>query len=317
MDQPEVATQPGVTQEAPDSGADSDILSRLSAIVDEQERSVERPEESREPEAQAEDVAQEESAPETPAVQTVRVKIDGEEKEVPLDHVVAKYQKDAAAEKRLEEASKMRREAEEAAQRANTERQQLLNAANTFIERAKQFGPKQPDIALLESDPVAYLRQEAEYKQAQQQLAEAEAAKAYLQQQEQQTQQARYAEYMQQEQQNLLKALPHWSDEAKAAKEKAMVAKHFDTMGFNKEQTGALAHDHRMIVMAREAALYRDLMSKVKEAPKAVAKAPQRVERPGVATKATDGRTVAMQRLSRSGRVEDAAAVFRSLLDSE
>ena len=49
---------------------------------------------------------------------TVRVKVDGEELDVPLDELKRQYQKNAAADKRLEEASRLLREAKEASERA-------------------------------------------------------------------------------------------------------------------------------------------------------------------------------------------------------
>lgn len=307
-----VATQEGATQPESPVDSESDILSRFASYADGQGQQPEPPTEAREPE-QSED-AQATAEPETPAVQTVRVKVDGEERDIPVDEVVTAYQKDAAASKRFEEAARVRREADEITQRVNTERQQLSQALNTFVQRAQQFGPRAPDIALLDSDPVEYLRQEAAFKQTQQQLSEAQAAQAYLQQQQQAQFEQQRAQALDTERQALLKALPHWSDESKAKADKERVSGYLKGMGFD-EQTIGSVNDHRLVVMAREAALYREIMSKAKEAPRQVARAPARVERPGVAISATDGRTAAMQRLSRTGKAEDAAALFKSLLD--
>lgn len=48
-----------------------------------------------------------------PKPQTVKVKVDGEEKELSLDEVVRGYQKDATASRRLEEAANLRKQAEQ------------------------------------------------------------------------------------------------------------------------------------------------------------------------------------------------------------
>lgn len=50
-----------------------------------------------------------------PAPQTVKVKVDGEERDVPLSEVIAQYQKGQAADRRLEEAARLKREAEQRA----------------------------------------------------------------------------------------------------------------------------------------------------------------------------------------------------------
>lgn len=303
----DVATQPGATQS---DSSDADIVSRLSTLINSPDAPEEPSAEAREPEQSD---AQVDAEPETQTTRTVKVKVDGEEREVPIDDVVATYQKESAASKRFEEASRLRREADEIAQKVGSERQMLAQAVDTFIERARQFAPKEPSLELLQTDPVKYLESQALYQQAQKQLQDAEAAKAYLYQQQQQELSQQRARHLESEQQNLLKALPHWSDGTKAAKEKAMVSKHLQDLGFNAEQIASVS-DHRLVLMARESALYREILSKAKDTAKAVQKAPPRVERPGVAGTALDGRTAAMQRLQRSGRVEDAAEVFKSLL---
>lgn len=299
-----VATQEGVTQEVSQDTGD-DLLSRLRDIVDADAQA--------EPTEDAGSDPQAEPVEETPAAKTLRVKVDGEEREVPVDEIVARYQKEASAEKRFEEAARLRKEAEESSTRINTERGQLQQAVNTFLERAQAFGPRPPDASLLDENPVEYLRQERQFQQFQAQVQQAQAAKAYLDQQQRQEREQHMQQRMQTEAEQLLKAIPHWSDEKKATAEKAMVLKHLEGLGYGKDELNSV-NDHRLVVMARESALYRQLMSKAKEVPKQVAKAPVKVERPGVQASPNDGRTQAMQRLSRSGKVEDAAAIFGAML---
>lgn len=311
MDQSNVATQQGATQtDSPESSGS--IVDSLSRLINSPDAPEQPPEETREAE-QSEQPAQASTEPEEPAARTVKVKIDGEERDVPIDEVVTAYQKDSAAAKRFEEAARLRREADDIAGKVSTERQHLAQALEVFTERLNRFGPKEPDISLLQTDPVEYLRQQAEHQQATRQLQEAEAAKAYLARQQQQEAQQMQARMLEAEMQNLMKALPHWSDQSKAEKEKSMVAGHLKALGFPPEQIAQI-NDHRLVVLARESALYREIMNKAKDTAKQVAKAPARVERPGVAGTNLDGRTAAMQRLARTGRVEDAAEVFKGLI---
>lgn len=70
------------------------------------------------------------TAPSNPA--TVKVKVDGEEAEVPFDQVLAQYQKNASADKRLAEATRLLREAQE------REAQMLLQVQETQRQQAAQ-----------------------------------------------------------------------------------------------------------------------------------------------------------------------------------
>jgi hypothetical protein len=66
--------------------------------------------------------------------------------------------------------------------------------------------------------------------------------------------------------------------------------------------------DHRLVLVSRKAMLYDQMMAKASAAAKKVANLPQKVERPGAShTNPSDGRTVAMKRLSSSGSLQDAA----------
>lgn len=303
----EVATQTGVTNEAP--SAESELLSRFAEIVDGQSP-PEQPTEEAGQEPQAEPVE------ETPEVKTIKVKVDGEEREVPVDEVVAKYQKDAAADKRLQEVAEQRKAVEAESARISAEREQLRVALQTYMERVQQFGPRPPDASLLDENLVEYLKQERAYQAEVQRFQQAQAAKAYLDQQAKAETEAKQAQRIAEEQERLIKAIPHWTDEKKAATEKAMVLKHLETLGFSKDEL-ANVQDHKLVVMARESALYRQLMSKAKETTAAVAKAPPKVERPGVTVSAQDGRTRAMQQLAKTGTVEAGAGVFRALLGDD
>ena len=61
--------------------------------------------------------------------------------------------------------------------------------------------------------------------------------------------------------------------------------------------------------------LYDQMIAKASAATKKVATLPQKVERPGVSEGPNnDKRTQAYQRLAKSGKVEDAAALFANLL---
>jgi hypothetical protein len=60
--------------------------------------------------------------------------------------------------------------------------------------------------------------------------------------------------------------------------------------------------------------LYDQMIAKASAAAKKVSTLPTKVERPGSGKTGLDQRSSAFQRLTKSGSVDDAAAVFRSIL---
>jgi hypothetical protein len=78
----------------------------------------------------AEQLAEPEPAPE-PEVQKIKVKVDGVEQEVDVDTLVRTFQKNSAADRRLEEATRLLREAEErAAQAESSSEQQVVEQSS-------------------------------------------------------------------------------------------------------------------------------------------------------------------------------------------
>jgi hypothetical protein len=164
---------------------------------------------------------------------------------------------------------------------------------------------------LLNNDPVEYLKQQHLHNQRQAQLQQVQQERAYFERQTQAQQAQSMQEMLLQEQAQLLETLPSWKDPAKASAEKQALAKHLVERGFTQEQVSKLT-DHKTVVMAREAMLYRQMIAKAKETTKAVDRLPPRMEKPGV-TRPTDGRKADMQALKKSGKAEDAAALFAKM----
>lgn len=286
---------------APESSEADDIHRRMAEIVAEQEGQQATSEDAREGQSEAD------AKPEPDQPKSVKVKVNGEEREVPLDEVLSRYQKAEAAEKRFEEAARLRKEADELKTTIPQERQQLKQALDHFITQARAFMPAPPDQALLDSDPVAYLKAQADYSNRIQQLRQAEAAQAHLTQQR-----------LGEEERALLSKIPEWRDPERASREKTALRDGLHAMGFSDAFVTSMS-DHRDVLAARQmvelkkqADAYQQILSKAKELKPA--KSAPKVERPGVAGTSLDGRTAAMQRLAKTGTVEAAAEVFKGLL---
>lgn len=260
-----------------------------------------------------------EEAPEE-AGEAITIQVDG--KEVTLSKAeLADYYKNGLRQsdytKKTMEAAEQRKAAEAEIAQARQERQTYatnLQKMAAQLEGALQEQQQTNWQQLLDSDPVEYLKQQHLFQQRQ------AAYQQNLQQQQQLAQiaQAEYAnaqaQFIQAQQQELLAKLPDWKDQAKASAEKAALTKYLLDQGFDKTAVGNIT-DHKAVILGRKAMLYDAMMAKANAAAKKVAAAPQRVVKPGVSeNRGFDGRSSAMQRLTKSGSVNDAAAVFAQFI---
>jgi hypothetical protein len=187
------------------------------------------------------------------------------------------------------------------------------------IEHAVQTGAlKAPDPEMLESDPVGYLRQKDQWDRAQQAYFEARAQQDKLQTQQESERQQQMSRRLQAEQEQLLAKLPDWRDAGKAQAEQQQLKEYLSTVGFSPEEI-AQVQDHRGVLMAREAMLYRKMVAEQKSlAEKKVAAAPPRAIKPGVQQEQSGSRInqSAISRLRASGGrdTQSAAQAMKSLL---
>lgn len=277
------------------------------------EAEKEEPQEETEPVEDAEDV-EEDNSEEEPRF---TVKVDGKEIEVSLDELKNGYQRQADYTKKTMEASEARKSAEAEIQKALAERQDYANKLNFYAQSLEAGLQEQQQInwaELLENDPVEYLKQQRTYQDRQAALYQARQEQDLLIQQQAQETQKAYSNYLEEQQQQLLAKLPAWKDADKAKAERAEIRTFLQEQGYSDEDIKNVS-DHRHVLLIRQAMNFAKLLKNAPEATKKVEKAPIKAERPGNSeTNPLDGRNKAMQRLSRTGRVEDAAAVFASIL---
>jgi len=135
---------------ATDSGVSTKFEKDYEAIVAarEKERAEENPEveETEEPEEVEEEpeepmidlVAADGSVIRVPASARYIAKVDGEQVEVPFDQITRSYQKGAAADKRLEEASTLRRSLEEKESELTRREQAFVNQQKALEQKREQ-----------------------------------------------------------------------------------------------------------------------------------------------------------------------------------
>lgn len=248
---------------------------------------------------------------------TFTVKIDGKEVQVPLSELLNGYQRQSDYTKKTMEASQQRKEADAVVQQAQQERQEYHSKLERMAAQLEGALEQQGQIdwpALLEQDPVEYLKQQHLFRQRQELYQQNAQERQKLIQQHQNEQAQAHQSYLAEQQDNLLAKLPDWKDDAKAAAEKAAISEFLQKQGFEADDISSIA-DHRHVIVARKAMLYDQLMAKANVQAKKVQEAPQRVVKPGVTTNGNaDGRTTAAKQHAAKGTVESAAAVFAQLL---
>jgi hypothetical protein len=293
------------------------ILDPSSVPADTEEKRLEKlaAEESEkdtpEPEAEA---AEEEAEADDLESLKVPVKINGKTVEVSVAELKAEYGKDKASQERFEQAAEMRKAAEAEVQKAQAERAnyaQNLQKMAIQLEGALQQQQQIDWNALLESDPIEYLKQQnlLQQRQAayQQNMAEQQKMAAMFQAEQQQS----HLRNLQQQQEALLAKLPTWkSDPAKASAEKAALKTYLLNEGYGEGDVDGIS-DARAVILARKAMLYDQMIDKARAATKKVSTLPQRVQPSGNGQQSLDKRSAAFSRLSKSGSVDDAAAVMR------
>lgn len=264
------------------------------------------------PEAQAEAPAEDDSG--------VTIEVDGKTVKLSKAELADAYKnglRQADYTKKTMEAAEVKKYSEMEAAKARQERQGYADNLNRMAAQLEGVLGQQQAIdmnALLDSDPVEYLKQQHLFTQRQAQLQQINQQRQTVAQQMHAEQQQLHASFLEQQQQELLAKLPGWKDTAKATAEREALKTYLKAEGYRDEDVAGIS-DHKAVILARKAMLYDQMISKASAAAKKVAAIPQRVERPGVnETPSTDKRSAAYQRLSKSGSISDAAAIFSSIL---
>ena len=285
------------------------------------------------PEAAAERLAAEELASknqETPPAQDAQADQAGAEKiPVEVDGKTIELTKAEIAEhikngmrqadytRKTMELADTRKAAEAETIKAQQERAAYAERLNVFAIQLHGAIEQQSKIdwqKLLETDPIEYMRQERIFNERQAAFAKAKSELAQFQEMQQAEQQKHLGEFLSNQQQQLVAKLPEWKDAAKRTAESAAIKQYLAQEGFTPEEIGSFV-DHRQVVLSRKAMLYDNLMERASKATQRVATVPTKVERPGNGDNGSSERNAeAMKRLTKSGRIEDAAAVFAGIL---
>ena len=325
MSETGTGTPPGKIQSTQDAfeqmlAADEGENEQLETeVVDEGEEALEASD--GESEVDSDEVTEsEEEADEAPqASQTFRVKVDGEEIEVPLDELLKGYSRTADYTRKTQAIAEARKQAEVELEVARQERQRYAQTLEALDAQLRNLQPPELDWdRLYQENPVEWVRQRELQRTRQEQTAWVQAQKSALVQRQQQEEQAQAEQTLEVERAKLMESLPEWRDVEKARAEKAKIVEYATgKLGFSVEEISDV-YDARAVLALRKAMLYDELMSKRDQMrPKIMQKA--KPMRAGAASTPQSSKVVAsktaLSRLANSGSTRVAAAVFEQFLD--
>lgn len=258
--------------------------------------------------------------PAEPEPEMVEVDVDGYKVSLPkekADKLQAERLMQADYTKKTMAAAEERKAAEAEIQRASQERQQYaqnLQRMQVQLETALQSQQQIDWEQLIADNPQEALRQQHLMQVRQAQLQQNYVEQQRVTQAMQAEQAQRFSQYLSAQREELLAKLPEWKDETKAKAQKAELADYLMKQGYDPQVIGNVS-DAKAVVLAVKAMKYDQMVQKAQVAAKKVATLPTKVEQPGTgANPGLDRRTSAFNRLSKSGKVEDAAAVFASFI---
>jgi predicted house-cleaning noncanonical NTP pyrophosphatase (MazG superfamily) len=202
------------------------------------------------------------------------VKVDGTEVEVSLDDLKRSYSGQAYIQKGMQEAAEAKKQATTLYETLQKQQSEFLSVVQQVQQQGFQRPPQEPDMAMMDSDPIGYMQAEARYRkemsafvQQQQQLQQVQAQQSQLQERAMQ-------EYLKEQLNVLQSKIPEFSDAKKAGELRAKLIKTgAEAYGFSEAELGGIT-DARHVQVLHDAAKWREL-----QASKAVAKKPHEAPR--------------------------------------
>lgn len=247
-------------------------------------------------------------------VQMYKVRADGVELDIPLDELISGYSRQSSFTKKSQALSEQRKAFETEMSETRNVRAQALQV----LESAQKSQPQQPQLSaqdwqdLKDDDPMQYLVARDQLREEQMQNQQREQQINQLRSQEEADQEAQLQNYVGEQRNALLELVPEWNDAEVADREKQLVMLYGERVGFTPEEL-ANAYDSRSVATMRKAALYDQLVEKRKGI-KPVSRQSMSGGSASVNPSSSKSRK-ASQRLSKSGSIDDAAAVFKNMFN--
>jgi hypothetical protein len=268
-----------------------------------------------------EDDNEEEGTQELPDDVTVKVKVDGNEVEVTLAELRNGYSRTSDYTRKAQALAEERKAFQSEAETIRQERAQYAELLPLLQQQLLQQVSAEPDWdTLYNEDPIEAARLERQWRKSrEEQTYRLQAMQAEQQRlaQEAVTDQTRAIRaFVEAERAKLPDVIPEWKDQATMAQEAKELRDWAVAQGLSEQEIESLRQASH-VALLRKAMLYDKGRTKVQQA-KASPKKGAKVIRPGssgsqVNVRSTDVKK-ASQRLVRSGRISDAAALLDKLI---
>ena len=241
------------------------------------------------------------------------VTIDGTDYEVTQDELIQGYQRNADYTRKTQELAAEKQQSSDFVERSKKDvetKLARLDQLNQAAQSQLQQEYAQIDFEkLYEEDPAEAARLEHKMRKKNEQLQQ-------VQKQTQELQTQEFSKYLEEQQKKLSVKVPEMNHHEKGSEFKKQMRNYLSSVGFNNQEIDSV-YDHRYVLLVRDAMNYRNLQKAKPEIKKKAVNAPK-VVRGGVSkSKGQQQAEVRRQQLSKlrkTGKVADAAKLFRSLV---
>jgi hypothetical protein len=284
-----------------------------------EEQAEESPDESEELELDSEDVQDEEEDEDLEEVesnvQMFKVRSDGEDLDVSLDELISGYSRQSSFTKKSQSLAEDRKSFENEIAEARQLRSQAIEALESAKTAQPQVAQKDSQYwqDLKDSDPMQFMLERDELRETQMQDQMREQQISQLKAQENAEQQANLEKYIASQRDNLSTLIPEWSDEKIAKAERKAIVEYGKNIGFTDQELNE-AYDSRAVATMRKAMLY-DKLAKKRGTLKPSHRSSMKAGSQSINPSSTKSKK-ASERLRKSGKVEDAQAVFYNMIRS-
>ena len=241
------------------------------------------------------------------------VTIDGTNFEVTQDELIQGYQRNADYTRKTQELAAEKQQSSDFVERSKKDVEAKLAKLDQLNQAASaqlQQEYAQVDFEkLYDEDPVEAARMEHKMRKKNEQLQQ-------VQQQTQQLQMEEFNKYLEAQQKQLNIKVPEINHPERGPQFKKQMRDYLSNMGFDNKEIDSV-YDHRYVMLVKDAMSYRNLQKAKPQIKKKAVNAPKIVKGGVSKSKGQQEAEVKRQQLSRlkkSGKVADAAKIFRSLV---
>ena len=244
--------------------------------------------------------------------QSFTVKIDGEEKAVTLDELKQGFSGQKFVQKGMQENAQARKQTEEVYNALLESRQQVTELFSRLQNGSVTRQPVKPDIALLDTDPIGYVEQNARFEQNMAAYQNEMQQFQQVQNDQLHAQNLALEAHRNQEMTKLLEIMPDLADPSKGKVMKEQMLAVGTEYGYGAEEISAIV-DHRAIRVLEDARKYREIVAgKSKAVEKATQKKRSQPLKAGSKKASSSQKELRnkQNRLKKSGSIDDAVAMI-------